>query len=352
MFAIAAATCLACAMPLIGTGTISAGVGYLVDTELCACAASCILLTFATSHRYAFGQIFLNIIIIQAFIAIAEFILKTRLIPYDYDYGYQIGAFRSAALFSHPLELGLFCATAVPFVYLTPWSTARKACSIVILIGGTLAAGARAASIVAGGALLVAFLVRSKSGPEAWKVRTMALMGLLAFLPCAWFVIDAIGLSERFEQSTLFDESAMARIVVLQVFDLLDLQELWWGAGLATLNKLAIQGLSLDYIENSIVMYVFQFGIIGSALLVGSLLYAFFSLGRGAERLVKVGLFVFLLIALSSNALSAKTSALSMIFLLAIAFRSSATNVYRPPRRAFALRLQGGHRSITGYSEA
>jgi hypothetical protein len=340
MFTLAVAICLASVTPLIGTGTISAGVGYLIDSVFCACAASSILLSFARPYRHAFGQLLLNILIINGVIALVEFALKMNFISYGYDYG----QFRSVALYSHPLVLGLLGAAAIPFVSLTHWSALRKACSIIILICATLAAGARAASIAATVALLI--LVFANSGPSAapWKAKLIVLAGLPLLLPVAWIIVDAMGLAERFQQIGLVDKSTMARISILNVFDLLNGQDLWWGIGAETLTKLTSQGLRMDSVENSIVVYVFQFGIIGSVFLIAALLYAFYVLGRGAQLPVKLGLLVFLLVALSNNTLSAKGPALTVIFLLAIAFRSSLKVVHRP-RGAVAPAPQTLHRA-------
>ena len=97
-----------------------------------------------------------------------------------------------------------------------------------------------------------------------------------------------------------------------------------------TLTKLASLGLRQKSIESSIVVFIFQFGIIGSSILIGGLLYVFYRLGRGAQIQVKVGLLTFLLVALTNNTLSAKGPALTVIFLLAIAFRSSLKVLHRP----------------------
>jgi hypothetical protein len=316
MFSIMVAIGLAALTPIIATGNISAGVGYLIDTILYSCAASCILLTLERRYQRAFGHFLLTVIIINALIALGEFGLN-----------YPIWNDRSVALFNHPLELGLYSATAVSFVYLTNWSVGRKALSIIILICATLAAGARAASIGAIIASAVVLFVSHGWRRGRWKLKLIYLAGVVALAPVAWLVVNALGLSARWERLGILDESAMARITILQVFDLLPGQELWWGPGLATLNHLATQGLRLDFVENSIVVYVFQFGIVGSLFLIATLSYTFFEIGRNTRGPVKIGLIVFLLVALSNNTLSYKTPALSVIFLLAIAFRSNSAEL-------------------------
>src|ERR1700685_508737 len=116
----------------------------------------------------------------------------------------------------------------------------------------------------------------------------------------------------------------MARIVVFQIFSYLDWSELIWGVGNLTMYKLLSLGLNLDFIENSLIVYVFQFGIVGAIVLVGALLYCLVALGRRAPALLKVTLGAFLLVALTNNTLSSKGPAVLLIFMLAMAFRGTA----------------------------
>jgi polysaccharide biosynthesis protein VpsF len=174
--------------------------------------------------------------------------------------------------------------------------------------------------------------------------------------PMVWFFADLSGLSERFDTLGVADESANARIIIFQVFALSGWRDLVFGAGLETLTRLSRVGLKLQFVENSIIVYVFQFGFIGTAFLVSGFVYAFYALCRRAVPHVKIAVLVFLLVALSANTLSTKTPDILLIFTLAVAFgaangRGRGISGSLPEDRGSGLWFEHGPRWHSNHSD-
>jgi hypothetical protein len=325
--------CCAALVPMIGSASSSLGVGYLVDSLLVAAVTACVLLLLPLHHRRKVGQIIITVLVLNSVLALWEFAFKQHFIPSIYEEW----IFRSRGILTHPLSLGLSNAAAICFVFLTDWSAARKFVSIILLIAGTLAAGARTASIASVIAPLVAFFMIGGPPSEAavrGQIKVLVLLAVVFTSPLAWIVVNLTGLNDRFEMLGLVDASAQTRVVILQVFDFISWRDLIFGAGLQTLNRIALSTLRLPTVENSIVVFIFQFGLVGTACLVSGFLYALYTLARGTSIEVKMALLTFLVVGLSANTFSTKGSEIMMTFVLAVAFRVPGPSrpTWRPHR--------------------
>lgn len=326
--------CAAVLVPFIGSASSSLGIGYVVDTLLMAAVAVCVLLLLPLHRRRKIGQIILTVLVLNSFLALGEFVLKEHLIPSAH--GEWI--FRSKGILGHPLSLGLSNAAAVCFVYLTDWSAVRKFVSIMLLAAGVLAAGARAASAVVIVAPFLTFFLIGGPLSEArarGQIKVIVFLAALFLAPLLWLAIYATGLAERFELLGIADESAETRVIIFQVFDFISWRELVFGTGLETLNRIALTILRLPTIENSIIVFIFQFGLVGTICLIWGFLYALFALARGAPVPVKMALLSFMIVALGANSLSTKTHEIMMTFVLAVAFRFPG----QAPTRAVRVRV-------------
>jgi hypothetical protein len=325
MLVMATMTCLAAMVALVN-GSSGLGLGYLVDSILTPCAAASIMFVLSDADRRRIGHVLLSVLVLNSVLAIAEFSLKVRILPTPY----QQEIFRAQGVLSHPLEVGLCNAAVVAFVYMTRWSAARKLASVLVLIVATLAAGARTASVVAPIAAMAGFLLAKR--PLAGLVddrhsKIILLIAVVLLAPAAWLLIDLTGLSERFQVLGVADESANTRVIIFQVFELANWRDLIFGAGLETLQRLAQVELKLPSVENPIVVYIFQFGIVGTTFILTGLIVASYALCKGALPQVKIGLAAFFIVALSSNALATKSPDIMLVFLLAVAFRISSHKV-------------------------
>ncbi len=320
MLTMVALIVVASIVPFLGPAASSLGVGYLLDSLVVAALAACTALLLPVLRRRGLGEIVLTVLVLNSLMAMAEFALKQQFLPS----AYREWVFRSKGIFGHPLDLGLANATAVSFVYLTKWSSIRKVISIALLIAATLAAGARTASIVGIAAALLSFLLKGGPPAEASTRRQIKIIVLLAVVllsPVLWALVYATGLIDRFELLGLADESAETRVIVFHVFDYIEWHDLIFGAGLETLNRIALTILHLPTVENSVIVFIFQFGLVGTACLIGGFLYALFVLACGSTAPIKIALFSFLAVALAANSLSIKTPEIMLVFILAIAFR-------------------------------
>jgi hypothetical protein len=296
----------------------SGSAGYLIDSYVMACIVGALLLAFPPAWRMRIGTTLIVFIALSACVAIVEFALQKRLLPY----WASETSFRPTGLTEHPLMLGLFCATAISFVPLTRWRPVTMVAVTIILLLGSFAAGARLASLAAVGSALVLFALVEwppVSAARRLRLKLLMLLGLAVAVPVALATLVQLGLVNRF-QAGLFDESAMARVNIYGLFNVVSWDEILFGADIARIRYLAFEYFDLEYIESSLVMFVFQFGLFGTAVFLLFLARTFLVLLSGAGRYVVLGTCVFFLVASSNNALSSKTPIVMMIVLLVVAF--------------------------------
>jgi hypothetical protein len=296
----------------------SGSIGYLIDAYLVACASAALMMFFPPAWRERLGTMLLVFIAISAALGVVEFALQRRFLPYPYE---EV-SFRPTGLTEHPLALGLFNAAGISFVAASRWRGSAKAAVIAILLLGTFAAGARLASIVAAGSAVAAIVLHqwpSSSAHTRFRVKAFMLCGVALAIPVALVVLPALGLFTRFHNG-LIDESALARVNIYGLFDLVSWNEILFGADIGNIRKLALFHFDLEFIESSLVMFIFQFGLFGAIIFLLSLARTFWVLLSGAGRHVLIGAAAFFIIAFSNNSLSTKTPNLMMIMLLIVAF--------------------------------
>jgi hypothetical protein len=299
--------------------------GYLVDSYLVACASGALMLFFPVAWREWLGTTVLLYIVAGAFVGLCEFALRVRLLPYPFEEH----SFRPTGLSEHPLELGLFNATAINFVAASRWSATAKTAAIVILLVGTIAAGARVATIVAAlSTLSVIGLHEWPSTPPDTRLRMKAILfiGIALAIPAVLAVLVQFGLLDRF-QNGLIDESGMARVNIYGLFGLTSWSEILFGADISHIRELALQHFDLQFIESAIVMFVFQFGLLGALIFVLFMTRTFLTLLKGAGRHVFMGAAAFFVVAAGNNSLSTKTPIVMMIIMLIIAFHSAEEHI-------------------------
>jgi hypothetical protein len=319
---------LAAMMLVLGhTGSL----GYLVDSYLIACASGALLLFFPQPWRYMLATSLLIFIIAGAVVALGEFASRTRLLPYPLE---EL-SFRPTGLSEHPLVLGLFNAIGICFVAASNWKPAIKTVAIVVLLLGAFAAGARVASIVASlSALAVIAFHKWPSAQPLTRVRMKTLIFIASALavPAAFGLLLQAGLLDRF-QGGLFDQSALARVNIYGLFDLVTWNEILFGADIGYIRQLALEHFDLEYIESSLVMFVFEFGLLGTIVFLLMMARTFQVLLSGASRFVVIGTVAFFVIAGGNNSLTTKSSIVLMIILLVIGFHATPEPALRVNNR-------------------
>jgi hypothetical protein len=296
----------------------SGSIGYLVDSYLVACASAALMLFFPQAWREWLGSSLLIFIAASACVALIEFALRVRLLPYPFE---EL-SFRATGLTEHPLVLGLFSAVGISFVAASRWRGVVKAVTIMIMLLGAFASGARVASIVAAASALSAIALHDwpSTSPQArFRMKAILLLAAALAIPAALIVLASLGLFERF-QNGLIDESALARVNIYRLFELVSWKEILFGTDIGNIRRLALYHFDLEFIESSLVMFVFQFGLIGTVIFLLFLARTFMVLLSGAGRYVFIGTAAFFAIAFGNNSLSTKTPNILMIMLLIVAF--------------------------------
>jgi hypothetical protein len=299
----------------------SGSIGYLVDSYLAACASAALMLFFPPEWRERLGSMILVYIAVSAGLGVIEFVLHRRFLPYPYE---EL-SFRPTGLSEHPLVLGLFSAVGINFVAATRWRGGAKAAAIAVMLLGAFASGARVASIVAGLSAVAAIVLHewpSASAQTRLRMKSLMLLACALAVPAALIALPALGLFSRF-QNGLIDESALARVNIYRLFDLVSWNEILFGADIANIRHLALFHFDLEFIESSLVMFIFQFGLFGTIIFLLFLLRTFWVLLSGAGRHVIIGAVAFFIIAFGNNSLSTKSPNILMITLLIVAFHSA-----------------------------
>ena len=243
--------------------------------------------------------------------------MRIRFLPYPFE---EL-SFRPTGLSETPLVLGLFNAVGISFVAASRWRGVAKASVIMIMLLGAFASGARVASIVAAASALSVIVLHDwpSTSPQA---RFCAEDDFAARHSLRRFVAPIVLLSlvsaERF-QNGLVDESALARVNIYRLFELGDRMKFCLHR-IGNIRRLALYHFDLEFIESSLVMFVFQFGLFGTVVFLLFLARMFMALLSGAGRYVMIGTAAFFVVAFGNNSLSTKTPNMLMVMLLIVAF--------------------------------
>jgi hypothetical protein len=302
--------------------------GYLIDSYFVSCVGAALMLFFPPIWRERLGTSLLIFITASACIGLVEFATRTRLLPYPF----QELSFRPTGLTEHPLMFGLFDAVGISFAAASRWKGGAKAGAITLMLLGALVSGARIASIVACASVLLAIAVQdwpSLSPLMRLRIKSIVFLSLLLVIPVALLILPSVGFLDRF-QNGLFDESALARVKVYQLFGLVSWQEILFGTDIDAIRRLALEHLNLEYIESPLVMFVFQFGLFGTIAFLLSMTRTLTALLAGAGIHVLIGTVAFFVVALGNNSLASKVpNVMLMIMLLIVAFHGDSADSTR-----------------------
>jgi hypothetical protein len=296
----------------------SLSIGYLIDALFTAgLALFCYSRLQEEDHEGVF-RLILSGVFVNAAIAMVEFALKWRLIPY----AYREPTFRPAALFSHPLTSALVMATTVPVVMNLRRPLLLRAVLACFLMVAILATGARAATIGSLIAFTLSYLVVAKAAVGKSDPRHAIMAGLQAMMTTVMVPLVVVlaflsGLGYRFA-SALMDDSGRTRLDAFTLLRYLDERTFWTGAGAETLLK-NTRFLLGGRMESAIVVAVYQFGIPVALLFAGGCLLALRSVITRTSAVLTISALTFVGVGLSNDALVGKTSlwTFALVFLAA-----------------------------------
>ncbi|GJD47485.1 hypothetical protein OPKNFCMD_0193 [Methylobacterium crusticola] len=304
----------------------SSSVGYLLDSYVTHIALV-LLFAFPQAWRRGLGHALLGYMVLSALVAVAEFVLKVRVMPFSEGEA----VFRPTGLTTHPLELGLWCAVAIGFVAAGDWPRGGKLAAGAILLAGCVVSGARLATLVGGACALVLMVAQAGAGLEPRRRqerRLLVALGAVLVGPVVLAGLVAAGALGRFGGG-IADENASARIEVYGVLAFLPWRDILLGGDIDAVLKLVQEKYGLPFIESSLLVFVVQFGLFGAALLLGMMARLVRVILRGSRPSAAMAVVAFFAIALSNNGLSTKTSSVFLIIVLAVTMHPGG-----PPRRA------------------
>lgn len=302
----------------------SASVGYLLDSYV-ALIVFALVFVFPVPWRRALGHALLGYMVAGALLAIVEFALRFRLMPFNEGEA----VFRPTGLTPHPLELGLWCAVGIGFTAAGDWPRGTKLAAGGLLLLGCVVSGARLATLVAGACTVLVLVQGIGAGlsPQRRRERQiLVVLGVLLVGPVLLGGLAAAGAFGRFAGG-MADDNAMARIRVYEVFGLLSWHDLLVGGDINAVVKLVRERYDLPYIESALVIFVVQLGILGTVLLLGMLARLVRIILIGAAWPVTMAVVAFFVVALSNNGLATKSSSVFLLLGLAITLHSSPATV-------------------------
>ena len=312
---------LACAAGMLvfaGLNATGGSAGFIVDSYVTACFAA-LLFVFPQSLRAGAGKALLVFFMISAVVALAEFVLKVRLLPFTESET----AFRPTGLSSHPLDLGLWCAVCIPLTAATDWSRPIKIVVCGLFFAALAASGARTAMICGGISVLILAIgaIRQNSVPQRRLERRLivAVAALLA-VPTTLAVLSAAGALQRF-QAGIGDTNAQARVTIYQVFDRMSWCDVLFGPGMPRVTAIAFKTLHLVAVESPLVIFIAIFGLIWTVIFIPVFAYVLAGLLRGASGAVMLAALLCFVIGLSSNGFATKEAPVINLFVFVIAFR-------------------------------
>jgi hypothetical protein len=298
---------------LVGASMIfghdNGSMGYLVDTILIAPMSLIAMARLSIGQRIMAGRFILGLLFANGVISVPEFLVQRRLLPYPFDEA----VFRPTGLFSHPLEEGLICVAALPYLFLVNWPEMTRWVLLITIAITVSISQARIATLVAACIipLGLGYLLHQHhragriSGAALFVLATTMMLGLPLLVMAGW----ELGIFERLSLG-LADPSAYSRIDVYDIFRYFSWNDILFGIGLDRAYFYAKHGLGLDTIESPIVMAIAQFGAIDAAIVLGTVLFFFLSLSAGAPALTKLGAIAFCITAASNNAFTSKGPAM------------------------------------------
>jgi hypothetical protein len=299
------------------------GATVYVESYLAAGVLALVCRELPEWQRRLLGLLVLGLVVGNAALAVAETVGQFHLVPVYLEETALVdepGAFRSSALFDHPLTgamltmVGLFAAL----------SFRLRAVLLVPILGlfgvALLAFGGRAAlGVTVLGVLLVTarWVLGDLFGRrlQAGRMALLAAMSVLLPIACAVLVM-CTGIGGRVAGKLYLDSSAQSRGAEWLVLGLLDLRAWLFGSPIANTPELIYRiGLqsALTDIENFWLMAFVNLGIVGFVGFVCALCCLMRHLWRVASPWGRVAIVALMVTASTSNSLGRKCNVLMIL---------------------------------------
>lgn len=308
---------------IIRNGT--SGAAYIIDTWLTPALMAWVLL-FLPGHlvRFIFTSLII-LVMINAIIGVAESLVQQRLIPHVAgDVVLTESVFRATALYGHPLSNAKLTAAALLLVMVLPIRTAQKAGIGSVMVLGLLAFGSRTALgvvIVLAAVYVSTQFVHVIYGRGITKSEALEVIIVLMVALCGAFITYYhTDLGDRIFKFMYWDASADVRIQILQVFDYLTPEELYFGVSPERFSELSYNiGYYYPYstIENFWIIIIINMGLF-------VFIYFFITVFGFCVSIIRrypLSIYEFsgfFIIASSSNSLADKTASFALVVALTL----------------------------------
>ncbi|OXX48363.1 hypothetical protein B9J93_04655 [Vibrio sp. V17_P4S1T151] len=307
----------------------TSGLAYLIDTIFIPLVLVPVVYGLSDAAKNRLLALLGYLLFINACIAIIELVLGQSIVAVEIG---SFSFFRSTAFMAHPLNNALITASLTPIVMRYTRIPAAMYLSVIVL--ALFAFGGRAALgiFLLGNFLMMLPKLRDffGQGVRYPKLKFAYLQALVYFSVIAvilTLVLSPIG--ERILSKLYIDTSAEARFDVFILLEQLSFSEWLFGASHDLLNDIVFY-IGINVVENYVIGWVLNFGLLGCIGLLLSTYLVPFMLVYKQEWSAKIALLSFILISVTNNALTVKTPALMfLVVVLSCHYRSSNHHLHR-----------------------
>jgi len=310
------------------------GSAFVIDSLIMPAVCGLVVLDYHSVAQRRLLYLIFGVVYFNAAIAIGESLMQTHLIHYTIA-GLSVTEpqFRATSLLGHPLNNGLVTAPIAIITLALRIPALYKAFLWSLLYLGLLAFGGRTAfvlvTLISACMIAGSTLKKLVTGQFGYIQVVGAAAALLVATICLLGIIFGTQIGERIILNLAWDDSAEMRRYLWTILDYVSAEEIFFGISPAELTDLTAR---LDYrakwilheakIENFWLKMLLQFGAFGMFFIIlGGFMSVLFH-WRRTDWTARIALLLFFLIASSFNSLAEKTSAMSILYVCLIAWKS------------------------------
>lgn len=301
----------------------TSGLAYLIDSIFIPLLLVPLIFCLSTSAKESLLSLLAYLLFLNACVAIVEFILGQSIVAVEIG-GFSF--FRSTAFLAHPLNNALI--TASLSLLLMRYTKIPEVLYVSVVVLALFAFGGRAALgiFLLGNFMLILPKLRLFLGQGLRYSKTkFAYMQALVYFSAIAVILTVIfsPIGERILSKLHIDNSAEARFDAFILLEQLSSSEWLFGASHGLLNDIVFY-IGINVVENYLIGWVLNFGLLGCIGLLFSTYLVPFMLVYKQEWSAKIVLLSFILISVTNNALTVKTPALMfLVVVLSCHYRSS-----------------------------
>jgi len=282
------------------------GMAYLVDLILTPLLLVPILLSLTNKQKHFVITLLAYLVLFNACLAIVEFSLSSRLISVEFS---SFSHFRSTALLTHPLNNALITASLA--MLLMDKTRLPSIVYFFIVFIALFAFGGRGSTAI----FLFAFVLLALPTIHDFFIKGVVMSklrfalfqaGLCVTAFAAIVALTATPIGDRILSKMYVDNSASARFKVFDFLERMSFNEFWFGASESSRENIKFFS-DINVIENYLVGWVANFGLLGLLLLVVGVFYLPITMASKVGTKASLSMFILFFASITNNALSTKT---------------------------------------------